>query len=943
MTVADLDGQEILSTDYRVGGTDAGWTVVSVLGGTYAAVSPSHTRTDMPQSNMLSCPRLTLTGTRPMLRWKARSIHPYLPDAYRVLVQEEGASQPEVALEVAAENGQWTTRAVDLTPWLGKSVTISFECVSVNKYMLAIDDIKVGDPQETSYIAHATNGEFAGLAWDFPGSDSGTARLSGTVANMGKPLAGGKLVLLSGGAASGTVPLPDLFACGEEVTYEFDLPISLDHTTDYTIAVEDASGNRTTVLESRVRASHFARTHVATEYTGLWCNNCPAAGIGLEDLEYRFGRQLIKLVGHIQTANNDPMECADYRAETYAGKYFSVPRMVFNHNRDTNAADCSKFSLVCDETTPVDIEICEYSIEGGKLTAKAAVTWASDLDNSSDRYRIGYVLTHDVVTPLPVDGYNQSNSTTSVKSDRYYYLPTRIKSDLSPNVCTVAWGKNSGQGWEKSLPKRLTGMKTVGADILVELDPAADPEAPASLTDLTKARLVAYVIDTQTGAMLNACYQNLDEECDPAHKPDPNPDPDPDPEPDPDPDPEPEVDTATLTAQAPAYAAQGDFEVTATVGSTSESGLDNWTLTFECDGSTQTESGAMIPYGEQKTLTFTATAMTDMTAEYTLTLTAEHLEEPLTATGAVSGLAFIPARRILVEQAASADCPLTPAAMCVAESLDSHEDVIPVAVHLAGDPMHADGYAPFAGTAPSFRVDRDPEAVPAGESDCVPDPDDEDSALARILAYRSVPAFVSLGLDAAYVKNSGKVTGIDVMADLTPAKTLDGSELAWGFILTENNVTDPAVAQANGLSYLTSLPETHPFRLLPATVPGMYFQDVAREVYGYSGLDKSVPMRRLEPGKKVTYHTVLSMPACATDTRELYLTACLYDVSTGRVMNAVRVPLSTEARPKVTARDVLDALTSIPGVEGATPRHPSPPGSTFRACPWPIPYPDRFT
>lgn len=920
MTAVDNDGQTLLTTDYKAGAVTTGWTVLQVLGGSYAAVSPSHTRTDIPQSNVLSCPELTVSGANPVLRWKARSIHPYLPESYRVLVQAAGA-EPVVALTVAAENGPWTSRALDLTPWLGKKVTISFECISTNRYLLAIDDIKVGDPQETLFTGHTTNGEFVGLAWDFPGQDNGTARLTGAVTNMGKAVSGGRLVLVSGGAVIATKALPATFACGQSEAYEFDLPVTLGQATAYSIAVEDASGTRTVAIESRVHASWFARTHVATEYTGLWCNNCPAAAIELEDLEHRFGSQLIKLVGHIQTANNDPMECADYRAETYAGKYFSVPRMVLNHDVSTNAANCSKFADRYDDPTPVDIEICEYTISGNRLTAKAAVTWVFDTDNADDRYRIGYVLTHDVFTDTPTDGYNQQNSATGLKSDRYYYLPTRIKSDLSHNPCTVAWGKNAGQGWAKSLPKSLKAMKTVGAPIAIELDEPADPSAPAALTDLTTARLVAYVIDTQSGNIVNACFQNLDEPCDPAHTPepgtDPDPDPDPDPNPDPDPDPEPEVDTATLTASAPEYAAEGDFEVSAVVTSTSESGLDNWTLTFVCDGLTLTKSGELIASGAEQTVTFAAPIEADQVAGYSLTLTAEHLAEPLTAAGTVNGLAFMPERHTLLEQALSPEWGVTPAGMTIVEALDNKAEFIPVAVHAPGTPHAIAAYSDFPSQGPAFVIDRDPQTIDITAADAILNPEAEGSALARILSSPEAVTFADITLDAGLIKNAGKVTGIDVAATVIPAKTLDGSSLALCLILTENNVSDPGLSQVNDLHNPGILPDGTPFGSLPAVIPAMYYHDVAREVYGYSGLPGSIPARELAPRKKVTYRTQLSVPDNVSDPDELYLTACLLDTATGRVMNAARTPLSAGAKPKVTAADMLQAWLSIPAVDDA--------------------------
>ena len=88
---------------------------------------------------------------------------------------------------------------------------------------------------------------------------------------------------------------------------------------------------------------------------------------------------------------------------------------------------------------------------------------------------------------------------------------------------------------------------------------------------------------------------------------------------------------------------------------------------------------------------------------------------------------------------------------------------------------------------------------------------------------------------------------------------------------------------------------------------GMYFQDVLRAVYDYSGIPGSVPARELLPSKRVNYHTTLSLPESVGDTRNLSLTALLLDSHSGRVVNSARVALSDDAQPKVTSADILSA------------------------------------
>ena len=907
MTVADNDGQEIGQTSYKNGATPNGWTVSQVLGGGYAAVSPTHSGVDEPQSNILSLPSLKIAGTRPMLRWRARSIHPGLLDAYRVTIREAGTYAAETLSDIPAESFRWTDYAVDLSAWKGKEVVVSFECVSVNKYLLAIDDISVGDPEDVSFAGESTSPEFAGLAWDFPGKTNGTARVAGHVLNTGMPLSGGRIVCLADGNVVDSKALPAVFACGDRVDYEFALPVSLDASAPYAIAVEDASGKRTSVIESRVRASHFARVHVATEYTGLWCNNCPAAGIELEELEYRFGPQMVKLVGHIQTANNDMFECADYRAETYAGQYFSIPRMVLNHKKSTNAANCSKFADEYDTPTPVGLEVCDYKIEDRTITAEVGVTWAESLDNTDDRYRLGYVLTRSVDPVGKGYTFRQSNSTSAVKSDRYYYLPTSVRAELTTNTDYVCWGANSGKGWAGSLKHSFESMKPVGAELQIEFPAPEDPGSAAAVNDLSETRLVVYVIDTRDGSIVNACFQNLNEACNPEHTPEEYIDPNPDPGP----DPEPETDTATLSVFSPEYAAKGLCEVTAVIESTSESGLDNWTVFLDHSMVNGSISGDFIPYGETETVTFDVPIFTDEDNEYGLILTADHLEEQVTFYGTIKGLDFIPRHRILLEQKASTAEGLTPAAMYIVERMGAdaslRERVIPVSL-FAERPLALDDYAPeWTEPAPCFRVDRDGKTLPVSAADALYEPETEGSAVAGILGCLDEVAPADFSLEACYILDGGKVTAIDASTVIIPVRTLQGSDYTISFLLTENNVCEAGLTQANALSSLTTLSADNAFGQLPATISGMYFQDVLRAVYDYSGIPGSVPARELLPSKRVNYHTTLSLPESVGDTRNLSLTALLLDSHSGRVVNSARVALSDDAQPKVTSADILSA------------------------------------
>lgn len=489
VTLEDKDGQHIASTDYKNGYTDQAWGITTVDGAYGAAVSLSHSRTEVAQSNLMTLPPLAITGDAPVLRWKARTIHADFPEAYRVTATVDG--QTQTLFETEAEASVWTDRVVDLSPFAGKQVTLAFECFSTNKYILALDDIKVGDPEETAFATSITSPFYVG-------NQETTAPVAGTVTNIGRPLQGARLVAFIGGAVADAMVLPDNWACGQSVDFSLRVPANLNQYTDYTLAVE--LGDDTFNLEEagRIFCSYYPRTLLVEDYTGLWCNNCPDGMLALEEMERTYGRQLVPLSVHI----NDVLEDSEYRR---LNNIFSVPWLVLNRLSNTGGTTTREFTDELAYPTISFIELTDYEYDAETLTVKANVAWAEDLNNSQDRYRIGFILTRDVwVNDNTSADYCQKNSLSSMSDERFYYLPTLIMPDLSPNKNVVLTPENTFTGRANTLPDEMKARQFYEATWTMK--------KPEALDDFKNGRLVAYIVDYQTRRIMNACQQRLDEE-----------------------------------------------------------------------------------------------------------------------------------------------------------------------------------------------------------------------------------------------------------------------------------------------------------------------------------------------------------------------------------------------------------------------------------------------
>lgn len=501
---AGENSPQVVKADYRQGVADdgKGWTAVMVSADKeYSAVCATHTQSESPMDATLSTPEINIQGTRPMLRWTAKSVYPSKLESYQVLVQEKDAAESEVLLDVQEAPFAWTDYAVDLSAYVGKTVTISFKCTSVNKFMLAVDDIYVGDPEDVRYACTVNAPTYAG-------SYNKAIKVTGSVANMGQPQQDARLVLRYGDEEQ-YAELPADWSCGENFDFEFDVPLTLHEYTAYTIGVETAAGDYTQVADKKVFCSYFPRTLMVEEFTGLWCNYCPKGLLELEKLEEQFGDNIIGLGVHMATSNNDVFALTDY---VEANRVYAVPWLMLDRIKDSGSATPRYFSKYYETPTVALLEITDYAIEGDKVTVKTKTHWAEDLDNNDDRYRIGYTLTRNIQAAPDIKELYQKNSVSGVNYGRYNLLQQTINSDLAELYNVVISSEYAHTGLPTSLPVHMPAYQPVEGEFTVDKPALPEGVVWPSVADfkLEDCRIVAYVIDTTTGQLMNAVAQELD-------------------------------------------------------------------------------------------------------------------------------------------------------------------------------------------------------------------------------------------------------------------------------------------------------------------------------------------------------------------------------------------------------------------------------------------------
>lgn len=493
LTVGRYDNLPPISDHYANGYTDNGWTIERFNGMGRVALSPTHTGVESPCDNRITMSPISIEEGEYM-RWTYRSVHPDFLESFRIEAMVSGETEPKVIFENTAVNPVVRTEIVSLEEFVGKEVTFSFICNSQNKYMLLLGKVYIENPTSASFDIENLTPRFQACKDDI---DDGKIILS--MLNTGKSNAYTALKCVDAANNEKTVNLEGDWKTGERREIEFDITLTCNSKYDYTIYGVTPDGECDQLLKSDIYASYFVRNLVVDKGTGMWCNNCPSGIIEVEKLQNQFGDNLIALETHIQYGS-DPLSNQNYWTLI---NFQAAPYFKLNRIRTSAYSNTSKFEKFYSDPTRFAINVTniqEISEDQYEITAK--VEAAESLDNSSDRYRIGYVMTSTFFDPTS-KFYYQKNS-PSLSLDRFYYLPSNISSELMVFHDVTLGVEGAFNGIEYSLPEQI--------EVDMNHSFTWTVERPELLEDMKAGRIVAIVLDTKTGIIENATAVNLAKE-----------------------------------------------------------------------------------------------------------------------------------------------------------------------------------------------------------------------------------------------------------------------------------------------------------------------------------------------------------------------------------------------------------------------------------------------
>lgn len=510
-TILDQDGIALASDFYNNVSTSNGWVTARTAENGFSALSLSHTNDEngANQENWLITNQIELTSDNPHLRWEAKSIYSHRPESYRVMISDtdtELSSFEEIAF-IEGEAEYWNTHIESLKEYEGKKIYLAFVCVSNNKFILAIDNIAVGQINDEKLVINDRTQRFCG--------DVDAININGSIINAGKSYDLKNLLITAtvtdGESETFTIPVNRLFSINDCLDYSVDAKVEVGKHTDYLISGECTDGTIVDFHSDYVICSYFKRKMMVEKGTGAWCNNCPDGSVYMHELQHRYGDELIYAGVHVR----DMMES---NFQSGISQWLTqVPIIVINRIDGSGVLSLSDFKksnkfiydnfhTLADRPTYVGITATANKSES-TIEINSEVEFATQLDNSQDIYRIGYGLIEKSVNVPNNSGYIQNNGCTySPTSQEYYYMPTSIPSSLMTYDNVTREGATSKDGVKNSFDATIPAgyKKSLSYSLPI----------PSTVINPDNLSVIAFVMDISTGEILNAEQIDLSESSD---------------------------------------------------------------------------------------------------------------------------------------------------------------------------------------------------------------------------------------------------------------------------------------------------------------------------------------------------------------------------------------------------------------------------------------------
>ena len=295
---------------------------------------------------------------------------------------------------------------------------------------------------------------------------------------------------------------------GAEATLQLTLPaIAQKGVYAYTISIDKVNGEANEEqanASTEIRAYNTLPVHraVLEEYTGTWCGYCPRGFVGLEEMNRLYPTDFIGVSYH----NGDPMAVTDDYPSPVEGfpdawidRWYQTDAFCGDEDYGVFGVD-KAWAYCCSIFAPAAVEVSSQWTDDQTLRATASVTFP--LPDDECPYSVGFVLTADGLSGTGSE-WSQSNyfsgDNSWPASMNLFTQGGKYIDGLTFNDVVIHCDANRGIEGSLTAPIEEDVAQTVDYDF--DLSSISPDLIPA---DRTKLHVVAMLIDTQTGRIVNA-------------------------------------------------------------------------------------------------------------------------------------------------------------------------------------------------------------------------------------------------------------------------------------------------------------------------------------------------------------------------------------------------------------------------------------------------------
>ncbi len=494
------------------------WAGILRTAGDSAVAAPSYFTPAGKADRWLISPSFTVTSGM-FLLWDDKAGNANYIDSLQVLVSPTAGTTAASFTQTiwnagGSTSGNFATRAVSLSAYVGQTITVAFRNNSTDEVLLFLDNVKaqvlpgvdaslvnltptVGSP--TAYGMSGSNITLGGTVYNY----GGTALTSYT---LNYQVAGGPVVTQ---AVTGNI------APYASAPVAFATPYTIPGTGTYNVkawvsATGDANNTNDTANTMLGGYAFLPKKRLLMEEaTGTWCGWCVRGSLYMDSVWKTYPNDISVIAVH----NQDPMTVTAYDA--YVGTMVSgYPNMLVDRRiNDVDPSDA--FNQYNSEHTSFGFaEMMLGTINATSTTFSVPVNVRAATDLNGD-YRLVLVLTEDGVQNAAApagSNWEQHNYYSGQANSGSYALPTSSTfGDFHALANPIPAGQihydfvarsitPSVSGTAGVLPSTMTVNNTYSATLTATLDPSWNQ---------SRMRAVVMLLNNATGAVMNTVNSTL--------------------------------------------------------------------------------------------------------------------------------------------------------------------------------------------------------------------------------------------------------------------------------------------------------------------------------------------------------------------------------------------------------------------------------------------------